>query len=111
MEKHTAKRQQVYVGKDMEEMCKLLDTMSKNASAPNLPGELSELMYTLKTQRLRHRKDASAFCRAGGVASLIRLLSVAGEGRELVLLLGTLANVCSLDSNTRNQVRSTVIDA
>lgn len=88
----------------MEDLCKQLDTLSKGTTETKFSAELAGLMYTLKTQRLRHRKDAVAFCRAGGVLSLARLLSVAVEGRDLVLLLATLANVCSLDCNARNEV-------
>lgn len=96
--------QQAYQAKSIEELCERLDRLSKEATGPKLSRELSELVYVLKTQRLRHRKDASAFCRAGGVASLVRLLSVVEEVRERVLLLASLANVCSLDSEARNKV-------
>lgn len=100
-----APRQQ-YVAKNMEELCELLEKMSRETSASKLPGELRQLLYVLKTQRLRHRKDANAFCCAGGVLSLVRLLVSAAtcEDRELTLLLGTLANVCSLDRSARTQV-------
>ena len=104
MERIASARRQLYVAKDMEELCKMLDKLSKEASEPKFKPELTELMYTLKTQRLRHRKDALAFCCAGGVLSLIRLLSVAEDCRDLVLLLATLANVCCLDCSARNQV-------
>ena len=104
MEGIASARRQLYAAKNMEELCKMLDTLSKEAAEPKFKPELTELMYTLKTQRLRHRKDALAFCCAGGVLSLIRLLSVAEDCRDSVLLLATLANVCWLDYSVRNQV-------
>lgn len=105
MDKATTAPQQTYRAKTAEELCKLLDRLSKEATGHKLSRELSQLIYVLKTQRLRHRKDAGAFCRAGGVVSLVRLLSVADEVRELCLLLAVLANVCSLDIEARKQVR------
>ena len=69
--------------------------------------ELCDLIYILKTQRLRHRKDAGSFYRAGGVASLVRMLAVSEEARDRILLLSTIANVCWLDCNARNQVCTT----
>ena len=96
--------QQAYQVKNIEELCEELDRLSKEATGPKLSRELSELVYVLKTQRLRHRKDASVFCRAGGVASLVRLLSAVEDVRERVLLLASLANVCSLDGEARNKV-------
>lgn len=95
---------QLYLSKSMDELCKMLEAMSKEVRGAKLSRELSDLVYTLKTQRLRHRKDASAFCRAGGVLSLIYMLSGAEEVRDLVLLLATLANVCALDGSARKQV-------
>lgn len=105
MEGIASARRQLYLTKNMEELCKLLDTLTTEAVEPKFKSELIDLMYTLKTQVLRHRKDALIFCRAGGVLSLIRLLSVAEDDRDLVLLLATLANVCWLDCSTRDQVR------
>lgn len=69
--------------------------------------ELCDLIYTLKTQRLRHRKDAGSFCRAGGVSSLVRMLPVSEETRDHILLLSTIANVCWLDGNAKTQVCNT----
>ena len=104
MEDKIALRRQSYASKAMEELCLLLESMGKGFRGPKISRELCDLIYILKTQRLRHRKDAGAFCRAGGVSSLVRMLPVCEEARDRVLLLSTIANVCWLDCNTRNQV-------
>ena len=104
MEDKIALRQQLFASKAMEELCSLLESMRKDFRGQQISRELSYLIYILKTQRLRHRKDAGAFCRAGGVSSLVRMLLVAEEARDQILLLSTLANVCWLDYNARNQV-------
>ena len=95
----------------MEELCSRLETMGKDFRGPKLSRELCDLIYTLKTQRLRHRKDAGSFCRAGGVSSLVRMLSVSEEPRDRILLLSTIANVCWLDCNARNQVCNALAEA
>ena len=66
--------------------------------------EICDLVYVLKTQRLRHRGEAGAFYRAGGLSSLVRMLPVSEEARDCVLLLSTIANVCWLDGDARTQV-------
>ena len=107
MEDKITLRRQSYASKSMEELCSLLETMGKNFRGPKMSRELCDLIYILKTQRLRHRKDAGSFYRAGGVASLARMLAVSEEARDRILLLSTIANVCWLDCNARNQVCNT----
>ena len=87
----------------------MLESMRKDFRGPKMSLELGDLIYILKTQRLRHRKDAGAFCRAGGVSSLVRMLPLSEEARDHILLLSTIANVCWLDSSARNQVNHSTI--
>lgn len=107
MEDKITLRRQLYASKTIEELCSLLETMGKDFRGPKMSRELCDLIYTLKTQRLRHRKDAGSFCRAGGVSSLVRMLPVSEETRDHILLLSTIANVCWLDGNAKTQVCNT----
>ena len=104
MEDKTALRRQLYASKTIEELCSMLETLGKDFRGPKMSRELCDLVYMLKTQRLRHRKDAGSFSRAGGVSSLVRMLPVSEETRDRILLLSTIANVCWLDCSARSQV-------
>ena len=107
MEDKITLRRQLYAANTIEELCSLLETMGKDFRGPKMSRELCDLIYILKTQRLRHRKDAGSFCRAGGVSSLVRMLPVSEETRDHILLLSTIANVCWLDGNAKTQVCNT----
>ena len=81
----------------------------RKKSGPGLSPELRELVGILKSQKLRHRNDAHAFCVDGnGMRILQDLLQDCERGkdsRDLALVLGTIGNLCALGSEPRKMVR------
>ena len=75
---------------------------------PGLSTEMRDLVCMLKAHKLRHGVDAHAFAKCGGIPVLINLMKEC-EGksqvsRDLVLVLGTIGNLCALSSNSRSIV-------
>lgn len=83
--------------------------MLKNTLQPQTEGkrvvELRDIVYELKTARLRHRDSAHTFCQEGGVHSLLRLLPESIYPNS-TLLFGLLGNLCALDKGCRDAVSS-----
>lgn len=68
-----------------------------------LSAELRDVVYTLKAHELRSGRNAHAFRVGGGLAALLRLVTGCG-GRDAVLLLGAVGNLCALDTQSRREV-------
>ena len=93
--------------KSVGELTSRLVTLTDTSKGEILTSELRDWVYMLKVHRLRHCSDAHEFCSNGGVGALTKLLSrccTNREGRDLVLLLGTLGNVSALDKSSRDMV-------
>lgn len=70
--------------------------------------ELEATLYHLKSKRLRHPTNASAFLRHGGLDALLQLTRCLQQAREedrplLALLWGTAGNLCALDERCCNK--------
>ena len=100
-------RQQKYSLQNLRDVTERLSELSESVKGGQLTTEVSDIVYVLKAQRLRSSCNAHAFRSFGGVQALLRLLRACreGEGREMVLLLGTLGNLCALEEETRTLVK------
>ena len=90
----------------LREMTEKLTSLSEGLNGGLLAGELRDAIYILKTQRLRSTGNAHTFRALGGLAALLQLVHRCREcrGRDMVLLLGTLGNLCALERETRSTV-------
>lgn len=96
-----------YKFRSVEELAETLKRMSMEGKLAGLSSELREFVSRLKAHKLlRHTTDAHTFCKCGGLQGLLDLLSrCEGSSRDMVIVLGTVGNLCALDSNSRNMVR------
>jgi hypothetical protein len=97
-----------YKSETVQELAETLKTLSKGGKLTGQTAEMNEflsILRLLKTYKLRHATDAHAFCRGGGLQVLLDLLSQCEfSGRDMVIVLGTVGNLCALDQNSRNIV-------
>ena len=103
-------RLQRFASKGLTEVTQRLLGLVEEFKSERLTTELRDVVYVLKAQKLRSATNAHAFHAAGGVGALLQLLSRCkeGEGRDLVLLLGTIGNLCALERETRATVSECV---
>ncbi len=98
-----------FKGKDTTKLLQTLKQCVGRNSGPGLSPELRELIGFLKSQRLRHRSDAHAFCASGQgmriLQELVRDCESGQDSRDLVLVLGTIGNLCALGTEARQTVR------
>ena len=87
----------------LPELTRELLRLAPASKGDGLSAELRDTVYVLKAYKLRSSRYAHAFRVGGGLAALLRLLAAAA-GRDAVLLLGALGNLCALDKQTRAQV-------
>ena len=99
-------RMQKYVSKSLLEITEQLVGLVESQKDERLSTELRDIIYFLKADRLRNAANAHAFREGGGLTALLQLVSCCsrGEGEDLVLLLGTLGNICALDHQSRSTV-------
>ena len=99
-------RVQSYAAQSLPELTEKLARCSKEEKSHQLSSRTRDIVYALKVHKLRHSSNAHAFVEAGGVGSLLSLLSLCGgrEGRDRGLLLATLANLCALHKDCRSKV-------
>ncbi len=99
-------RQLEYASQSLREATEKLVDLSEKQKGGQLTTELCDVVYVLKTQRLRSAANAHAFRTCGGVKALMRLLRlcVECEGKAATLVLGTLGNLCALEAATRTEV-------
>lgn len=99
-------RLQIYVSQSLSELAERLVECSKEEKGQSLTSKTRDIVYVLKTHKLRHTSNAHTFRGTNGVGALLSLLSLCAgrEGRDRGLLLSTLGNLCALDKDTRTQV-------
>ena len=99
-------RLQSYVNQTLAELTEKLVKCAREEKSQNLTSRTRDLIYVLKTHKLRHSSNAHAFYGLGGVEALLALLSLCAscEGRGRGLLLATLANLCALHRGWRSKV-------
>lgn len=99
-----------YKAKPIEELAGTLEILSKSSQAPGLSTELRDFVCMLKAHKLRHTADAHAFCKCGSMDILLELLQrcEAGSG-DVVVVLGTIGNLCALHQNARSIVRIMIV--
>ena len=92
-----------YAQKNVGELIQKLITLSEGSKGGKLSNELKDVVYVLKTHKLRSSSHAHTFRTQGGLHALLKLISRCkeSEGKDLVLLLGTLGNLCALEPDTR----------
>lgn len=97
-----------YKFRSVEELAETLKRMSEGGESTGLSSEMREFVRMLKAHKLlRHANDAHTFCKCGGLQVLLDLLSQCqGSSRDMVIVLGTVGNLCALDSNSRNMVKN-----
>lgn len=88
---------------NLEELTRELLRLTSRRKGDGLSAELRDVVYTLKAHELRSGRNAHAFRVGGGLAALLRLAAGCG-GRDAVLLLGAVGNLCALDSQSRREV-------
>lgn len=98
-----------YKDSDIGELAGVLKTLARKNSGPGLSPELRDLVCTLKSQKLRHSNDAHEFCVSmdSSMRVLLELLKDcegSADNRDIVLVLGTVGNLCALGSEPRNIV-------
>ena len=99
-------RLQTYANQSLVELTEKLVKCSKEEKGQNLSSRTRDIVYVLKTHKLRHPCNAHAFDGHHGMESLLALFSLCAdqEGRDRGLLLATLANLCSLHKDCRSKV-------
>ncbi len=100
-------RQEKYASQSLREITEQLEQLSGSQKGGQLFTKLCDIVYVLKTQRLRSASDAHAFQTCGGLKALLRSLR-ACEGKAAALVLGTLGNVCALEGAARREVRGPI---
>lgn len=95
-----------YRSKSVEELTETLKTLSKvGINSTGLSVELREFVCLLKAHKLRHAADAHAFFHCGGMQVLVDLLKHCEvSSQDMVVVLGTVGNICAIDQNSRNFV-------
>lgn len=94
---------------NLEELTRELLRLTSGRKLDGLSAELRDVVYTLKAHELRSGRNAHAFRVGGGLAALLRL--VAGcSGRDAVLLLGAVGNLCALDAQSRREVSLQILN-
>ena len=96
-----------HCSQSIKELCQRLAELSPSKSRGKLTPEERTIVYVLKSKRLRSAGDAHAFRESDGLTLLLQLVTSCREedGKDLVLLLGTLANLCALEAESRSFVR------
>ena len=94
---------QSYAQRSVGELTQKLLDLFEGSKGERLSKELCEVLYVLKAQKLRSPSHAYLFRTQGGLRALLQLVSHCKEceARDLVLLLGTLGNLCALEPETR----------
>lgn len=93
--------------KSVEEVTETLKILSKKVSTSGLSAELRDFVCMLKAHKLRHTTDAHAFCKNGGMQVLLELLQhCEANNQDLIVVLGTIGNVCALHHSARSIVRN-----
>ena len=98
-----------YKSKSVEELTEVLKTLAKKREkSGGLAAELRDFIRMLKAQ-IRHTADAHAFCRSGGMQVMLELLkeceASSESRRDLIVVLGTLGNLCAIHHDSRSIVR------
>ena len=97
-----------YESRSVQELAEALRAMAKDGKLTGQFAEMNEfvsILRSLKTYKLRHASDAHAFCKCGGLQVLLDLLSLCEvSSPTMVIVLGTIGNLCALDPNSRNIV-------
>lgn len=98
-----ASRLYSYAQKSVGELIQKLLTLAEGSKGGKLSNELKDVVYVLKAHKLRSSSHAHVFRTHGGLHALLKFISRCKEceGRDLVLLLGTLGNLCALEPDTR----------
>lgn len=95
-----------YKSKSIEELAETLKILSKRNHTSGLSAELREFVCMLKAHKLRHTTDAHAFCKCGSMEILLELLQCCdASSGDVVVVLGTIGNLCALHQSPRNIVR------
>ena len=104
---------QLYAQKSVGELTEKLLDLFERSKGGRLSNELCEVLYVLKAQKLRSIRPAHLFRTRGGLRALLQLISHCKEceARDLVLLLGTLGNLCALEHETRCAVSKFMQDS
>ena len=94
---------QSYAQRSVGELTQKLLDLFEGSKGGRLSKELCDVLYVLKLQKFRSLSHAHLFRTRGGLRALLQLVSQCKEceARDLVLLLGTLGNLCALEPETR----------
>lgn len=96
-----------YKYKSVEELAEVLKVLASKNQGPGVSAELRNLVSMFKAHKLRHSADAHAFCRRDGMQVLLDLLSTCeGNSKDLLLVLGTIGNLCALSHHPRTKVNN-----
>lgn len=105
--RETGPTMEKYRSKSIEELAETLKNLSKRNHSPGLSAELRDFVCMLKAHKLRHTADAHAFCKCGSMEILLGLLQYCeASSADVVVVLGTIGNLCALHQNARNIVRN-----
>ena len=106
----TTARLQSYATQSLSELADKLVKCSREEKGPTLSSRTRDIVYVLKTHKLRHSSNAHSFDGRRGVEGLLALFSLCAEqeGRDRGLLVATLANLCALDRGCRAKVSRAV---
>lgn len=95
-----------YRSKSIEELAESLKILSKKNHTSGLSAELRDFVCMLKAHKLRHAADAHAFCKYGSMEALLELLKCCdASSGDMVVVLGTIGNLCALHQSARDIVR------
>lgn len=101
-------RLQQYACKSLQEVTEELVRLVEADKRERLGVELQSIVFYLKAHKLRNVGNAHAFRVGGGLSALLHLTSQCKEReRDLLLLLGTVGNLCALERETRSCVSVT----
>ncbi len=82
-----------------------LNALCQCHTGSTLTEDMRKIVSRLKTSLLRHSSPSHAFNSCAGPQLLLQLLSqCACAGKDTVLLLGVLGNICALDESCRETV-------
>ena len=94
-----------YKSRSIEELMETLKVLSEGRNSTGLSAEMREFVCMLKAHKLRHMADAHAFYKCGGMRILLDLLSTCeANSRDMVVVMGTLGNLCALHQHSRSSV-------
>ncbi len=95
-----------YRSRSVEELAEALKTLCDEGNVTGLSAELREFVCMLKAHKLRHTTDAHAFYKSGGMQVLLELLNHCEvSSGDMVIVLGTIGNLCALNQESRNTVK------